>query len=594
MIKKISAIMMIIAITMFISLSIRASDIETTYLNITSQFNVWTLEENGGVYYIQSNRVLNSAESIEIQLDTVFASSDSDPYYIMENAFVPSYDSETTRITVYNTSTSNTILDTYDFTYEAYEATESMFLNSGTMADPTWSASFDIGNYYNLSIVLDENLTSDQRNRILAVFNNGGAWGSMIPGETYMLDIVANVVTQYLDPTLPVDLALLPETSGSIFDEVNQMADVSIDLINNYEVDLAISYDTIYHLRYTFTSNTDMSIFNNNYEAFYYTYQDQHFIVLNHGTQSLFKSSNVRVQAFIPYTIWNLDTNELVEHNQINVYLHMKLGDANHIVGYFYVDDFVIDRLLQVSAVFNYRWDPLIGSKSDWITQSVILEDTTTVNPSVAWQLDAAASSVTATTALAILGVSGIGLPIFLVGTAVSAYFVYVAADYDGSLISGATSEITLANPSATLLNEINQSYIDNDEDLTEIDVNTFPLWKLDFGEFNKFGNTAEVDSNSVDIITLSYMTDGKIYVLDADKINTNITVDEYLDPNNDSTLFNPTGTNSPLEIPWYYWALGAIVGYIIFKEAKLDKKPGLLIIILIVAYYLLSTFGIL
>ncbi|MCD4826538.1 MAG: hypothetical protein K8Q99_02090 [Acholeplasmataceae bacterium] len=611
--KKLILILLMISISFYISLNIVASEIETQILDITSQFNTWTLKNNGDVYYIESNRVINSAESIEIELGTTFSASDAEyydadgdgemddlnPYHNIANAFVASYGTETSRITVYSTLTSTTIIDTFNLTYEAYEATETLWLNSQTMADPDWGASFDLDTYYALSIVLSDALSSDQRNRIVDVFNSGGAWGSMIPGETYLLNIIANVVSVYIDPTIASDLELLPNTYGSIFDEINQMGDVSIDALNNYEIDISISYDTIYYLRYTFSENTDMTIFNNAYEAFYYTYNDQHFIVLNHGTQSLFKMNNWATQSFIPYTIWNLDTNELVEHNQVNVYLHLKLGDANHIIGYFYMDDFVIDRLLQVSTVFNYRWDPLVGSKSDWIPQAVILEDDTLVNPSVAWQYSAAATSIAATATIAgILGATGVGitvaLPVLLIGGIVSAYFTYVAFDYDGSLISGSTTEIQEANPDAELLNEITTAYSNHDDDFTSVNLSEFPLWKLDFGAYNKALNTAEIDAESVNVITMSYMSDGQVYVLEADKINTNATVDDYLNPDNDSTLFNPTGTDPlfNIVIPWYYWLGGGILAYLLFKDLKLAKKPGLVILILAVIIYGLLKLG--
>jgi hypothetical protein len=601
---------------MFMSLKIYGTYVETQILDISTQFSTWELKDNAGVYMLESNRVRNVAESIELQLDTVFTSSnqefidsdndglvdDPNPYYNMYDAFVMSYGAETSRINLYSSLTSTTLLGTHNMTYEAAEVTEFLFLNEGTMLDPDWTVNLDKDIYYSITIVLNENLTSDQRQRILTVFNSGGYYGSMTPGETYHLAITANVVSVYVDPTNPGDLDLLPTTYGSIFDKVNNMGRVHIDEINNNTIDFTIMYDNIYYLRYTFSDNTDLSVFNNNYEAFYYTYEGEHFIVFNKGDQSMFTHYE-RTDAFVPYTIWNLDTNEIISHNQIDVYLYITLGDANHLVGYFYVDDFVIDRLMQISTIFNYRWDPFIGAKSDWMTKTVILEDTQISEGNISWQFQAAATSLAATATLAaILGATGVGLPIalplLLMGSVVSAYFASTAYLYPGDLITGDVSQIELANVDPELKTEINQKYTEVDQDFTAIDTNSFPLWKLDFGAFEKVGSTAEVDAESINVISLSYQTDGEVYTLEADSIRTNATVDDYLDPNNNSGIFNPypTEPSTGITLPegWYLYAGAAVVGYFLintFKRAK--REPGLMILLLAVIAYVLYILGV-
>ncbi len=603
MIKKIMLLSIFVALSMFMGLKIYGTYVDTQILDISTQFSQWEIKENAGVYMLESNRVKNSAESIEIQLDTGFSASNvsSSPYYSIYNAFVQSYGSETSRINLYSDETSTVLIDTHNLVYEAPEVTEVMYLNGGTQLDPEWVVDIEKDIYYSITIVLNETLTSDQRQRILDVFNAGGYWGEMVPGGTYNLVVTANVVDIYIDPTNPNDLDLLPTTSGSIFDDVNNMGRVSIYAVDNNTVDFTIMYDNIYHLRYTFSDNTDFSIFNNNYEAFYYTYEDQHFMVFNKGDQSMFTHYE-RIDAFIPYTIWNLDTNEIIHHNQIDVYMYMTLGDANHIVGYFYVDDFVIDRLLQVSTIFNYRWDPIIGTKSEWMTKPVVLEDTQISEGNIAWQLEAAATSFAATATLAaIVGATGVGLPValplLLAGSVVAGYFAATAYLYPEDLITGDVSQIELANVDTELKNEINQKYTEIDEDFTAIDTNTFPLWKLDFGAFEKVGSTAEVDPESINVISLSYQTDGVVYTLEADSIRTNATVDDYLDPNNNSGIFNPyptEPTDSILPDGWYWYAGAAVVGYFLintFKRAK--REPGLMILLLAAIAYVLYILGV-
>jgi hypothetical protein len=617
MIKKIILLSILIALSMFMSFKIYGAYVDTQMLDISTQFSTWELKENAGVYMIESNRVKNSAESIEIQLDTVFKSSnleftdtdndgiydDPNPYYDFYDAFVMSYGSETSRINLYSSETSTTLIDTHNMTYEAPEVTEFMFLNEGTMLDPDWTVNIAEDIYYSITIVLNETLTSDQRQRIVDVFNNGGYWGSLTPGETYNMIATANVVSVYVDPTNPGDLDLLPTTSGSIFDDVNNMGRVHIDEINSNTIDFTIMYDNIYFLRYTFSENTDLSIFNDSYEAFYYTYENQRFMVFNKGDESLFTTTNWKTQTFIPYTIWNLDTNEIVHYDQISVYMYMTLGDANHIIGYFYVDDFVIDRLMQVSTVFNYRWDPLVGDSSDWMPQAVILEDNSFTEGNTSWQFDAVATSVTTTAVLTAIAASipggqPLALGIFIVGSAITGYFNYLADSYPGSLIVGDTKEIELANADPELKNEINQKYSDINPYFSSIDTDTFPLWKLDFGAYDKFGNTPEVDPDSIEVISMTYQTDGTVYTLESDSIKTYAGIDDYLDPYNDSTIFNPypTEPTTGITLPegWYWYAGAAVVGYFLintFKKAK--REPGLMILLLAAIAYVLYILGV-
>lgn len=601
MIKKITSILLMIIISLYIGLNINAAEEFTENLDLSSQYNEWELKENTGVFYLESNRLYNKSGNMSIEVNTSFTMSGliENPYYAMDNVFVPGSGVETSRINVYSSLTTSTINSTFNLIYEAPEATEVMYLSNGDAENPSWDADFIENSYVSVVLVLSESLTSQARNDILDSFNLGGYFhNSTLHDNSPFNSIYTLATTVYLDPTSPGDLDLLPTTTGSIFDDTNQMATVSVDVMSNNETYFMISYDARYQLKYIFSANTDMSIFNDAYEAFYYTHEGERFMLFNHGTESMFKTTNWKTQKFIPYTIWNLDTNEMVTHDQVNVYIHMTVGDANHIVGYFYVDDFVIDRLIQVSTVFNYRWDPLVGSKSKYMPQLVVLDDTTVLNPTVAWQLSAAAASVSATVVMGgVLSATGvgasIGVPLMLVGTAVSAYLTYVAVDYEGALISGSTTEIEPANPSTDLLTEINTNYKEVNPNFTSIDTSTFPLWKLDFGAYNKFGNTPEVDDETVQIITLSYMTDGEVYVLEADQINTLASVDQYLDPDNNSTPFNPQGVNPSNPNNILYWVIGILGGVLLFKEFKLDKKPGLMILLLAAAAYLLYYLGV-
>jgi hypothetical protein len=421
---------------------------------------------------------------------------------------------------------------------------------------------------------------------------------------TYLPWTITYIPETTPDPENPNNtdqLDALPLTDGSIFDGDFDMGSVTYE-VEGYNVEFQVFYKGIYYLNYSFDNETDMSIFNNSYESFYYSFEGGKYIVINHGDESMFTTRNWRTQTFIPYTIWNLDTNEFVTYEKTDVYLYMTVGDANHIVGYFYMDEFVIDRLISVSTVFNFRWDPLVGEKSDWVTQAAVLEDTSRTSTTIDWRLKAAAISTTAALVGAAVPIPGVNLGLFLVGSVSAAYFTAIGYDAiieGNNLIAFSTSEIKSYTPTTTMRNEINQAYKNTDASFESIDLETFNLWKLDFGEYNQFGKTPEVDPDTISVIEMVYETNGEVYTLDSSVLETHGSVDGFLDPNNDSTIINPSPStpsipNSGLSLDWYWYVFGGFGIYLIFKGLKIDKKPGLALIIIAIAAYLLYILGLL
>ena len=510
---------------------------EDVTVNESDAFYTWSLINSNGVYMLKSDRVENLTSFMDITVYTHkdfsydVTSPDEEEIFVYQNGV------ETSRLTTYATDTSVSLLQNYQLSYIEPGFTDILMLN---YSYPTHGASLgDV--YYEITLVLSSSLTSEQRSFLLAVANNDQVFLENVRStyshygfEGTIDDLDFRFLDAYFDQTQtvvdPGDLTTLPQTNGSIYDDINDMGDVTILNIDGYTVDLRITYNTLaYDLSYTFSANTDMTIFDDAYEIFYYTYEDQHFIVFNQGASSMFYQTQIRTETFIPYTTWNLDTNELASIERFNVYMYMKIGDGEHLFGYFYVDEFVIENLLQVHASFQYRFMPTIwGDASEWYDFETILENGAYQPGNVSWKWQGL------TTSLAALNLFSnnplIAMPLALVGT----YFAYESVDtlLDGNrLWIDDTEQIELVNPSLSLQNEVNTAYLSAYDQFDGLDLSSYNLWKLDFGAFEKTFNELQIDPESVNVISFTYMTSGQVYTIDEENINTVVNVSDNLLP---------------------------------------------------------------
>lgn len=599
MIKKISVLLLMLSIMFVTSASVYASD-ETTPDITYDFFDVYGDDAFSGFGWGSSQNHFATPNNTEDIIDFDYASLIVNTHGVVDgvnqHVFVPNNEdvypdkSKYSKVDIYNDSV---LIDTLYFDYLDNDDEVMYLLNASGEVDNLSSYQ---GYSFQITLAVNASIGYAERDSLKSSFDNN---------LTSYLDFTVSYIPQTLpDPDNPNNdnqIDALPFTNGSIFDGDFDMGTVTYD-VDGYNVEFQVFYKGVYYLNYAFNSETDMSIFDNSYESFYYSFDGGKFIVINHGDESMFTTRNWRTQTFIPYTIWNLETDEFVTYEKTDVYLYMTVGDANHIIGYFYMDEFVIDRLISVSTLFNFRWDPLVGSKSEWITQSAVLEDTSRTSTTIDWRLKAAAISSTAALVGAAVPIPGVNLGLFLVGSVSAAYFTAIGYDAiieGNNLIAFSTNEIQAYTPTTSMRNEINQAYIKTDASFEGVDLDAFDLWKLDFGEYNQFGKTPEVDPDSISVIEMVYETNGEVYTLSADEIKTHGSVDYFLDPDNDSTIIDPTPStpvtpSSGVDVEWYWWLLGGFVLYVVYKEAKLDKKPGLVVIIGIGILYLLFRVGLL
>lgn len=491
----------------------RAQPIERLVTDVKSDFNEWELTMNNGVYFLESNRVSNDTNKLLVSVSTAFKSINE----TYDSFILDVVDGSTSRVEVYQDNSTIHQKSSHDLRYLNANNRTALHLYGANTEEDIY---FDQGDHFKIVLALNKNLTSAQRNEILNAFNHN---------YRNTNDFVAVIfsVTAYLIPVeidlIGGDYQALPETEGSIYSDTNKMGKVSISNLGNNQYQFTINYERIYTFVYTFASNTNVSMFDSNFEAFYYSDNGSKFIVFNLGQQSMFTSRNIKNQTFVPYTTWNLNTNELATIDDFNVYLYTKNEAGNNIYAYFYVNDFVIDNLLSVSLAMEWRYVSIVGSKGEWNPYFRTLEQGNVSSGNVSWKLKAAMISSAATAAGSFI--PGLGFPILAVGTPVSLLFNYLAVDEmieKGSMAIGSINEISNVVPTTTLKNEINGAYREYYDNFDGMDLSNYTLWKLHLGTFDKFfQDRVEIrKDNGLDVISFRYMTDGKVYTIDDSNIN--------------------------------------------------------------------------
>lgn len=484
----------------------------------------WSLVEDAGVKYLRSNRfeIVFDKYGMEIATEAVI-SSDIIQVFVEEDGLHKS------RVEIYNTMESTARLTDFKIRYErdsepphTVASTEFMFLE-GLYSD--LGATPYASKFMEIVIIVNPELTTQQLQWLdFRVSQDFEGYEDFF----WFIGIKEPVI---IDPNQPGEIdEELPLTGGSIFTNKNDMGSVQTNIIGNNEFEFIIRYKTgTYHLEYTFAPETDVSMFSEDKEAFYFSDGEDKFIVFNDGDKSILTTTNLR-EEFIPYTIWNLSTNELVAYHQFNVYTYIKEGDANNYYAYFYTDEFVIDRLMSATVSMEYRYVPIIGAKGDWIPYFKILEDTTVSGNTVGWEMKAAAYA-TAAMPIALM-IPGLRWPALIIGTSLTLYLQANAAAQliDGkNLISGSINQIALATPTPGLKTEIDGAYQRAYPNFTGMNLNDFTLWKMHLGQFDKaFTKGVEInqefntigDQKGLNIISMKYMTNGHIYTISGEEMN--------------------------------------------------------------------------
>lgn len=167
---------------------------------------------------------------------------------------------------------------------------------------------------------------------------------------------------------------LLPLTAD------NKLGTVSFRVIGN-RVETDIYYNNMYYsLNHTFDISSDFEIFNTK-EAYYINLDGTPQIFINHSDRlylkDILEAKPGEKPAFVPHTIWDLNTNELTTRNQYTTNVFIKQNDKGLLISYVYIDEFIIDKIN--SAVIswtsrqknNFVNSIFLGKYSEWETNIV-------------------------------------------------------------------------------------------------------------------------------------------------------------------------------------------------------------------------------
>lgn len=351
----------------------------------------------------------------------------------------------------------------------------------------------------------------------------------------YYANVTVRFITEF-NPPDPGDFDSvddLPATRGSLFTNKLDMGRVYFELdgysltaLVRYDVNNngSISADEEWYLHYNLDPSTDLSIFSNNYETFYYQYENEKFFVINHGTQSMFFYNNIRNTDFIPYTVWNLTTDEIRSVNKMRVYLYSVVENEKQVYVYFYADDFVIDNLLAATVTMEYRFRYHIElyGPGPWLPYINVLEKDVLAFAGVPWWQR-----------FLTLGVVGLAfpelytqssLPTLLAGSIANGFF----SGADPRLVFNTINQIEHITPNSSLLYALTNSY----QSMGLSGSITGNVYKLYLGyfdqsftkgveinpEFNAIGN-----QKGINIMEMTYETEGQIHTITGDEIDVSL-----------------------------------------------------------------------
>lgn len=178
------------------------------------------------------------------------------------------------------------------------------------------------------------------------------------------------------DHVVVEELEELPQTYKS------QLGEVTFD-VEGQTLLVDIFYDNSHYLfERTFVEETDMEIFDT-IEAYYLNTDAKPQIIINHSDRpylgDILAAPDGDQPAFVPHTIWDLDTNETKTLNSYTTYVYIAQNDKGVVIAYTYIDEFVIQEMLSAELRWTERtkisppmsW--ILGKGTEWETKEAVL-----------------------------------------------------------------------------------------------------------------------------------------------------------------------------------------------------------------------------
>lgn len=413
-----------------------------------------------------------------------------------------------------------------------------------------------------------------------------------------------------IDPSVPLEIEpgvfvspweALPETLGSPVNPTGEWGNVSDIIVNNQEISFNVNYlGTVYPVT-SFTVDGDLDFINESNDVLYYSDPNTGDKMLYFNFGETLDSAILAAKTFATVNewkgeaLWNLTQNEIKVTDVLTVYNYIPDPDSSgNVYSYFYMPDVPIDNLISVSSVLAYRYfdEEYFGIFGDLVPGEIQYKTVAAVRGETTSVIDTSWVEITYRTAYisaALVGVAtyaGI-IPVYGWGIAGAAFLVAGGM----AIQSGAIDEwfaydveqIQHIYPSVALTMEIN-SYISEFNELDQFTSNTDKLYKLHLATLDEYDDIEIMDDLS-NVTQVVWETDGEIFVVNQEYI-----VDYWFGPGTEIPV-NSIGDDG-FEV--LLWVGVGIVGLYVSSKLKLDKKPGLVILIIGAAIYYLYKLGLL
>lgn len=334
---------------------------------------------------------------------------------------------------------------------------------------------------------------------------------SLEPGKTYRLYWAKSSIFN------DIEIVDLPETYGSPYID-GEYGTVTFSLVGS-QLKVSIFYFNTYNLKTMIID--DITVFQNVTKAFYWTENGQKFISMTYEEKDPIYLSNLPIQAR-PWTqtvSWNLDTNEIRSLNKVEVFAYHTKDKDRMISTLMYMPNVVSDNIISVTAAFSYQYDYHFTGKGEILTDTVTLINGVKNNYSPTWEKKL---------------ISTLYNPMMTGYLAGSLFWGLFGVDLSHlNPIKKTMDQIQIVGyPSTELVSTITDAWNDAYNTNVVIDTNTNTLYKLNWGQYDKFGaKDVYMIENTFTFAEIVFTQDGKVNLLTFDDIILKDVVGKELEP---------------------------------------------------------------
>jgi len=602
--KKILLTFILLILSAFFVISVTHAD-PLPQANIEDDFT-WDEAATGGYSYAFTNRVLIDFDSIYIEMNTLllgaFNGSVQTPDW--ENFIVPTAGIYSSRIEVYESAISSTVLKSWFMTYEAPGATEMLFSNNG---DGTWE--IDTTSYTDKYIRIVLMLNTDTK-PVDFYYTTPARMNAFPDSWDFNVEVTYSALSATIED--------LPDTAGNPYQEglTGEVIDWEYNDLNNTFAG-SVRYYADYNILIENIEFGDDSFFDKVETIDYYTVDGDKYFQLNFydNENVLLTGTGQFAETWNGFALWNLTTDELVVYNRALALTYIEVTSEREIYAYLYLPGIPIEDILAVSGHYDYRYGytNVFGTQKyyPWETTYFALEkDQSTYGSQSAWEgtlpqwtYDAAALSLAALSVGAILnmvpGLQVIGVPLLFVSAAL---MIDAGVKAINHVVTGKIDEIQTITPTTVLRNKLNNHYTTAVGALIILPSNA-KVHKLFTGLYTQVGtNVVEPDASSLVYTEITWVTNGQVYTLNQDFIDSEAILDidfqNSLPPEGSNGWLNDTfGDNAP-------WVIGIGIAAIGFwflptldkglsSASNILKKPGKAIALLAIVIIILLVTGV-